>query len=31
MACLAATAEALGTDRLVVSWVSPPTSAAEAR
>jgi sugar phosphate isomerase/epimerase len=26
---LAATAEALGTSRLVVSWVSPPTSAAD--
>ncbi len=26
---LAATAEALGTKRLVVSWVSPPTSAAD--
>jgi sugar phosphate isomerase/epimerase len=26
---LAATAKALGTTRLVVSWVSPPTSAAE--
>ena len=27
---LAATARALGTTRLVVSWVAPPTSAAEA-
>lgn len=27
---LAATASALGTTRLVVSWVAPPTSAAEA-
>ena len=29
IASLAATARGLGTDRLVVSWVSPPTSAAE--
>ena len=29
LATLAATAKALGTSRLVVSWVSPPTSAAD--